>query len=170
MASMPTPTARRKMIEDQKSAAARAYLEGALPFGMWAEVSKKIGHNHAFIQQFIRRGKPRFLAEAGRDLLARTYNLDAEILKPPRKTVRPLRRRPVSAAVVRPREKPAGDDSWINPRCDNLINQSSKAQINHLLDQLSAAQQAFVLRMILAAVGLAGKPAPGGKDSGAVAA
>ena len=100
---MPTPTARRKMIEDQKSAAARAYLEGALPLGIWAEASKKIGHNHAFIQQFIRRGKPRFLTEPDRDLLVRTYDLDAEMLRPPRKSVRPIRRRP-----PRPAPRPLG--------------------------------------------------------------
>jgi hypothetical protein len=170
MPPMPTPATRRKLIEAEKSRAARAYLEGALPFGMWAEVSKKIGHNHAFIQQFIRRGKPKFLAEADRDLLVRTYDLDAEMLRPPRKSVRPIRRRPAAAPVVRAREKAAGDAGWINPRCDNLVEQASKAEINHLLDQLSAAQLAFVLRMILAAAGLAGKPAPGGKDSGAVAA
>ena len=167
---MPTPTARRKMIEDQKSAAARAYLEGALPLGIWAEASKKIGHNHAFIQQYIRRGKPRFLTEPDRDLLARTYNLDAEILKPPRKSVRPIRRRPVSAPLVHSREKPASDDGWISPRCDNLINQASKTQINHLLDQLSGKQLAFVLKTILAALELAGKAASRREDSGAMAA
>jgi hypothetical protein len=158
------------MIEDQKSAAARAYLEGALPLGIWAEASKKIGHNHAFIQQCIRRGKPKFLTEPDRDLLARTYDLDAEILKPPRKSVRPIRRRPVSAPIVRPREKAAGDDSWINPRCDNLIEQASKTQINHLLDQLSGKQLAFVLKTILAALELAGKAASRHEDSGAMAA
>jgi hypothetical protein len=170
MASMPTPTARRKMIEDQKSAAARAYLEGAIPFRMWAEVSKKIGHNHAFIQQFIRRGKPKFLAEADRDLLVRTYDLDAEMLKPPRKTVRPLRRRAVSAPVVRPREQSAGNDNWINPRCDNLVENASKAEINHLLDQLSGKQLAFLYKMILAAVGMAGKAASRREDAGSMAA
>ena len=167
---MPTPTARRKMIEDQKSAAAGAYLETALPLGMWAEASKKIGHSHAFIQQYIRRGKPRFLTEPDRDLLARTYNLDAEILKPPRKSVRPIRRRPVSTAVVRPREQSAGDDSWINPRCDNLVENASKAEINHLLDQLSGKQLAFLYKMILAAVGMAGKAAPRREDAGSMAA
>jgi hypothetical protein len=76
----------------------------------------------------------------------------------------------VSAAVVRPREKPAGDDSWINPRCDNLVENASKAEINHLLDQLSGKQLAFLHKMILAAVGLAGKAAPRREDSGAMAA
>jgi hypothetical protein len=102
--------------------------------------------------------------------LVRTYDLDAEILKPPRKTVRPIRRRMVSAAVVRPREKPAGDDGWISPRCDNLIEQASKTQINHLLDQLSGKQLAFVLKTILAALELAGKAASRREDSGAMAA
>ena len=104
---MPTPTARRKMIEDQKSAAARTYLETALPLGMWAEASKKIGHSHAFIQQYIRRGKPRFLTEPDRDLLARTYNLDAEILKPPRKPSARSGGGPVSTARRSPARGPA---------------------------------------------------------------
>ena len=145
------------------TAAARRYLEASLPFGQWTAVSHALGRNHAYIEQYIRRGKPKYLGEADRERLVELYGLDGERLKPPKRSAR-------SAPFVRSREKRAGDLGWINPRCDNLVEQASKAEINHLLDQLSATQQAFVLRMILAAVALAGKSTPRSKNTGPVAA
>ena len=71
------------MIE---SFAARKYLQGALPFGQWAAASHAIGHDHAYIQQYIRRGVPRWLNERDRDALVRLYGLDAERLRPPAKS------------------------------------------------------------------------------------
>ena len=142
--------------------AARQYLEASLPFGQWAVVSRAIGRNHAYIEQYIRRGKPKYLGETDRERLVELYGIDGARLRPPK--------RPALTPVIRPREKTASDDSWINPRCDNPVEQASKAEINHLLDHLSGKQLAFVHKMILAAVGLAGKSAPTGKDAGAMAA
>ena len=104
----------------------------------------------------------KYLGETDRERLVELYGLDGARLRPPK--------RPALTPVIRPREKTASDDSWINPRCDNLVEQASKAEINHLLDHLSGKQLAFVHKMILAAVGLAGKSAPRGKDAGAMAA
>ena len=55
-------------------------------------------------------------------------------------------RRPRDLSTLRPLAREARRRSlgWINPRCDNLVEQSEQmAEINHLLDQLSATQQAF---------------------------
>ena len=71
------------MIE---SFAARKYLQSALPLGSWAAASYAIGRDHAYIQQHIRRGSPRFLAESDRNILVRLYDLDPERLKPPPKS------------------------------------------------------------------------------------
>ena len=68
------------MIE---SFAARKYLQGALPLGQWAAASHAIGHDHAYLQQYIRRGVPRWLHERDRDVLVRLYGLDAARLTPP---------------------------------------------------------------------------------------
>jgi hypothetical protein len=78
--------AERKLLEARKSRAARKYLAEALPLGNWAAVSRELDHNHAFLQQYIRRGKPLFLSEADRDRLAALYDLDPEKLKPPPKS------------------------------------------------------------------------------------
>ena len=89
-------------------------------------------------------------------------------------TARGLRppKRPALTPVIRPRcrEKTASDDSWINPRCDNLVEQASKAEINQMLDHLSGKQLVFVHKMFGGPVGTAGKSAPRGKDAGAMAA
>ena len=66
--------------------AARRYLESMLPLGHWAAASYAIGRDHAYIQQYIRRGVPRWLAEADREVLVSVYpHLDAEQLRPPQK-------------------------------------------------------------------------------------
>ena len=146
------------MPEMADPTAARKYLEASLPFGQWTAVSHALGRNHAYIEQYIRRGKPKYLGETDRERLVELYGIDGERLKPPKRSA--------STILSRSREKRAGDLGWINPRCDNLVERASKAEINHLLDQLSATQQAFVLRMILAAVALAGKSSPRGIEHG----
>ncbi len=66
--------------------AARKYLEASLPLGQWAAASHAIGHDHAYIQQYIRRGVPRYLNEVDRDQLVKLYGLDADRLRPPPRT------------------------------------------------------------------------------------
>jgi hypothetical protein len=76
------------MIE---SFAARKYLQAALPLGQWAAASHAIGRNHAYIEQYVRRGVPRFLAEDDRRILVKLYGLDEKKLKPPPKSASPPR-------------------------------------------------------------------------------
>ena len=49
-----------------------------------AEVSRAIGRNHAYLQQFMRRGTPRALPEEVRFALARYFGVDETELRPPR--------------------------------------------------------------------------------------
>lgn len=48
-----------------------------------AEVSRTIGRNHAYLQQFMRRGTPKALPEQVRIALARYFDVDEAALKPP---------------------------------------------------------------------------------------
>jgi len=49
----------------------------------YAGLSRLIGRNPAYIQQFLRRGTPRRLAEADRRLLARYFGVDEAVLGGP---------------------------------------------------------------------------------------
>ncbi|WCT72039.1 S24 family peptidase [Sphingomonas naphthae] len=49
----------------------------------YTSVSRLLGRNDAYIQQFIRRGTPRRLAEADRRKLARYFNVDESVLGGP---------------------------------------------------------------------------------------
>lgn len=69
---------------------ARRYLEIALAnAGVdLANASRAIGRNAAYLQQYIRRGKPRWLNEQDRDTLVVLYDLEGPRLQPPVKIVR----------------------------------------------------------------------------------
>lgn len=62
---------------------ARKYLEDMLPLGQWRAASYAIGRDHAYLQQYIRNGKPRWLSEPDRNALVELYGLDADRLRPP---------------------------------------------------------------------------------------
>lgn len=64
---------------------ARKYLLGEfVRLGVdMASASREMGRNHAYLQQYIRRGKPRWLPEDIREGLARLYEIDEARLKPP---------------------------------------------------------------------------------------
>jgi phage repressor protein C with HTH and peptisase S24 domain len=51
-----------------------------------AAVSRKIGKNHAYLQQFVERGTPRNLPEYTREDVARVLDLDEEKLRPAKVT------------------------------------------------------------------------------------
>jgi hypothetical protein len=63
--------------------AARAYLKHALRGVSLKSASEAIGKNHAYLQQYITTGKPRWLPETVREALVRNHGLDGEQLKPP---------------------------------------------------------------------------------------
>ena len=55
----------------------------------YAGLSRLLGRNPAYIQQFIRRGSPRKLDEKDRKLLAEFFGVDEEVLGgPPRRSAR----------------------------------------------------------------------------------
>ena len=60
---------------------ARKYL-AAQNLNMKA-ASIAVGRNHAYLQQYIRTGKPRWLPEQVRDALAALYGVDPDRLRPP---------------------------------------------------------------------------------------
>jgi hypothetical protein len=103
--------------------AARKYLEDALPFGVWAEASRVLGRNHAYIQQYITRGTPRWLGEQDRHILARAYGLDEDRLRPPPR----LPRVGAKKAGVHRR-----DDADVSPqRFDEIIDDPRALELIH---------------------------------------
>jgi hypothetical protein len=66
--------------QDERTALARLIEERGEDF---AGLSRLIGRNPAYIQQYIRRGSPRRLAEADRRLLARYFAVDEAVLGGP---------------------------------------------------------------------------------------
>jgi len=50
----------------------------------YASLSKMVGRNAAYIQQFIKRGSPRALPERERGILARYFGVDEELLGAPK--------------------------------------------------------------------------------------
>ena len=139
------------MIE---SFAARKYLQGALPFGCWAAASYAIGRDHAYIQQHIRRGSPRFLSEADRNVLVKLYGLDPERLKPPPKssktvrTVKTYRARQTRVNSSDPPEQRADDQHRIDAEGGDPIEQVSEAELHAIFSKLTPEKRAFVVQAI----------------------
>lgn len=84
------------MDEDARAALARLIEERGEDF---SSLSRLIGRNPAYIQQYIRRGTPRRLAEEDRRLLARYFGVDEAVLGAPERA----RRRGAAALFAVPR-------------------------------------------------------------------
>lgn len=54
----------------------------------YSEISRLLGRNAAYIQQFIKRGSPRKLDDADRRLLARFFGVDEQVLGGPPPAIR----------------------------------------------------------------------------------
>ena len=66
----------------------------------YAALSRMIGRNEAYLQQFIKRGTPRALAERDRRLLAAFLRVDEAVLGgPPGATPRAIRRLDIAASA-----------------------------------------------------------------------
>lgn len=90
-----------------------------------AGLSRLLGRNPAYLQQFIRRGTPRRLGEADRRVLARYFQVDEVLLGGPPgsgvSALRPVRRLRVEASAgpgaIEPEEAGAGevgfDPRWL---------------------------------------------------------
>ena len=68
------------MGEDPRAALARLIAENAEDF---AGLSKLVGRNPTYIQQFIKRGSPKKLPETERGILARCFGVDESVLGGP---------------------------------------------------------------------------------------
>jgi phage repressor protein C with HTH and peptisase S24 domain len=68
------------MGEDPRAALARLIAENAEDF---AGLSKLVGSNPTYIQQFIKRGSPKKLPETERGILARYFGVDESVLGGP---------------------------------------------------------------------------------------
>lgn len=69
----------------------------------YASLSRMLGRNPAYIQQFIRRGSPRKLDEADRAKLARYFGVDENILGAPPASHQPAKKTPFSDMIMVPR-------------------------------------------------------------------
>ena len=73
----------------------------------YADLSRLIGRNPAYIQQFIKRGTPRKLDEADRHVLARYFGVPEQVLgggaMPPAPGMVPVPKRSLPAVVAVPR-------------------------------------------------------------------
>lgn len=64
----------------------------------YGAISRLIGRNSAYIQQFVKRGTPRKLDEADRRLLARYFGIDERLLGGPESAAMP----PVTQSIAEP--------------------------------------------------------------------
>jgi hypothetical protein len=94
----------------------RRYLEGALAEQdvKWNHVSEQLGHSHAYIQQYLKKGTPRYLREQDIQLLVRLYNLDGSRLREPPKEPRPLRPKLKGASSDAPQVDPEDLRNFLN--------------------------------------------------------
>jgi hypothetical protein len=97
--------------------------------GDLATASRAIGRNHAYLQQFIVSGKPRYLHERDREMLARRYGINVEGLKPP---------------VVSSAHPGAGS----RPRVGDPIQDSREADIIYTWRQLSEEDKNLLFAML----------------------
>ncbi|MEQ1548289.1 MAG: S24 family peptidase [Chakrabartia sp.] len=69
----------------------------------YASLSRMLGRNPAYVQQFIRRGSPRKLDEADRATLARYFGVDESVLGAPSRTAQTTKKSVLAAMVMVPR-------------------------------------------------------------------
>jgi|SRR5579862_134615 len=128
------------------TSAARRYLEAALPFGQWAAVSRLLGRNHSYIEQYIKRGKPKWLGEADRNKLVEIYGLDpAQLLPPPRST-------DLGPAIDRYRASlNVGHKPWVNAKVQReFMGDTRKAELLCAWELLSPDKRAALWGVAMA--------------------
>ena len=131
--------------------AARKYLEASLPLGQWATASYAIGHDHAYLQQYIRRGVPRYLNEVDRDQLVKLYGLDADRLRPPPRTANLTRFRVVAGQKALNKR---GDQADVDPlRLNELISQPGVLELVSAYLRIASEDQKELARNIIDALG-----------------
>jgi repressor LexA len=123
---------------------ARTYLAKALDdAGIHMKVaSEGLGLNHAYLQQYITRGKPRWLPEAVREGLKQLLPLDEEKLKPPPTKARLPRR----ASHSRPNR---GDKSQIDtPRYGKFVDDPGQLDLLEVWDAIRPDMRDLAMRIL----------------------
>ena len=138
------------MTEREKAReASRKYLAGALKeAGLeMARASTALGLNHAYVQQYISRGKPVWLPEQIREGLVKLVpGLDPERLKPPAAGLRPqLRSRGGYDQAVTYRLDQAQVEA---PRFGQFVDDPGALQLLEIWRRITPEQRAIALRIL----------------------
>lgn len=99
-----------------------------------AAASRKLNHHHAYLQQFVADGKPKYLHERDREMLHTLFGINVEALKPPAPGANEAR---VVARKTRNR-----------PRVGDPIETPREADIIDTWRQLSEQDQDVVVRIL----------------------
>ncbi len=117
-----------------------------------SKLSRLVGRNHAYIQQFIKRGSPKKLAEAERGILAQYFGVDERVLGgPDTRNAGKLRLVPkltvgasAGSGALTGQESLAGrvgfDEKWlrhigVDPAAATLIRVQGESMVPTLMDQ-----------------------------------
>lgn len=124
------------------SQAARSYLMEFLKTqGLaWNHVSLRLGKSHAYIQQYIRTGKPEWLAQNLIDVLVEEYGADGSRLKEPPPTPRHL-------------HKDAGGEGDQHPQINSpkrrqVVEDADTLQLLDVWADIPIAQRAMAIRVL----------------------
>jgi hypothetical protein len=98
---------------------ARKYLASVIPDGEMKRASEALGHSHAYLQQYIKYGKPRWLSEPDRVALLQLYpQINEDMLRAPAK----LPKKAGPDRSDKPRINfPEGDQVTDDPRTFKLL-------------------------------------------------
>lgn len=134
------------MTEPQAAEAARRYLAETLESeGVYlGPLSLQLGRNHAYIEQYIKRGKPRWLREPEREaLVAAVPALDPERLKPPPKQLH-------HGVAKFGRSRKGHDEPQINPpRTGKFVDDPSTIELLDIWGNIRhAGQRQLALRIL----------------------
>ena len=111
----------RIMTEDARANLERLIRENGHDF---AAVSKMLGKNPAYIQQFIRRGSPKKLDEEDRRRLAEFYGVDERMLGAPEARALPVKHRDRSDGLLRIRQLQVGASAGPGSLADDEFAES----------------------------------------------
>lgn len=99
-----------------------------------AAVSRALGRNHAYIQQFVKGGKPDYLSERDREIIRERFGINVDALKPPPPTADEMR-----VVAGKPRARPRVGDPIEEPR---------EADVVYTWRQLSEQDKDIVIRIL----------------------
>lgn len=84
---LPRPDAEGAIMDSARKALEELIVRDRVSY---SGISRLIGRNAAYIQQYIRRGSPKYLDEKDRDILARFFGVDPKVLGAPPRSSGPV--------------------------------------------------------------------------------